>query len=175
MTKLLKKRIPGYSLVEVSMVLLITGIITAGVLKGRSLINSARLDAVVSDIRSLQLAYSQYIDAYSSIPGNDKNISSFNQNVTAGKGDGIFCKEDAERVFSHLQGAGLIKIDDFSHPKAGNKYLIVEIDKHPYIKLDGLSEEQITLLKTKINSSLGRTEDVKCEKGSISVRIDQQD
>lgn len=173
--KTLKRRIPGYSLVEVSIVLLIVGIITAGALKGRSLLKSVRLDAVVSDIRSIQLAYNQYIDAYSAIPGNDKNITSVDKNISTGKGDGVFCKEDAERVFNHLQAVGLIKADDFSHPKAGNKYLVIENEQHPYIKLDGLSEDQITLLRTKLNLSLGQTTDIKSDKDSISVRIDQQD
>ena len=50
----------GYTLVEISIVLLIIGILTAAIVKGKSMIESAKLDSVVNDIRTIQIAQSQY-------------------------------------------------------------------------------------------------------------------
>ncbi len=170
--QILKKRLRAYSLVEVSIVLLIMGIATAGVLKGMSLLKSVRLDAVVTDIRTIQFAYNQYINAYAAIPGNDKNITSVNKDAEPGKGDGVFCEEDAKRTFNHLQVAGLIKLEELNHPKIGSKYSIIKDGQHPFIKLDGLLEDQITLLITKLKATLGTTVEIKSDKTSVSIRLD---
>lgn len=170
--KLLKKRFTGYSLVEISIVLLIIGIVTTAMLKGRSLIESTRLDTAVNDIRSIQLAYGQYVDSYTAIPGNDSG-SRHLQNVDGGKGDGNFVKNDADRMFSHLHAVGLIERENFKIPKIGKEYKIVENQGHPYIQLNGLTKEQITLFKTKLVAAFGTTIDIKSDESSVSVQIDQ--
>lgn len=169
--KFLKKRISGYSLVEISIVLLIIGIVTTAMLKGRALIESTRLDTVVNDIRSVQLAYSQYVDSYVAIPGNDNGSRHLN-GVDTGNGNGKFVKDDAGRVFSHLHAVGLIEKKNFKIPKIGKEYTIIEDNNHPYIKLDGLSKEQIILLKTKLTAAFGTTIDIKSDENSVSVQVD---
>ncbi len=166
-----KKWLRGYSLVEISIVLLIIGIVTTAILKGRALIESTRLDTAVNDMRSIQLAYGQYIDSYAAIPGNDSDVNHL-QNVETGKGDGKFVKEDANRMFSHLNAVGLIENENFKIPKIGKGYKIIEVSNHPYIKLEGLTKEQINLFKTKLTATFGTTIDIKNDESSVSIQID---
>ena len=163
----------GYSLVEISIALLVIGIITGTMLKGKDLIDSARLDSVVNDIRSIQMAYTQYVNTYSAIPGNDKNINKINQNIPAGSGNGKFSKEDASRVFKHLNASGLIESENFKLPKVGSMYSIVEKNGHPYLQLSSLSNKQTNLLKTKLLSNFGTDIDiiVEGESDTISVAV----
>ena len=170
-TNFLRKRLSGYSLVEISIVLLIIGIVTTAMLKGRSLIESTRLDTIVNDIRSLQLAYGQYVDSYASIPGNDNGVKHLTD-VETGKGDGKFVEDDATRMFSHLHAVGLIDSKNFKIPKLGKEYTIIENDNHPYIKLNGLSKEQVILLKTKLTAAFGTTINIKSDETSVSVQVD---
>lgn len=167
-----RKKLRGYSLVEISIVLLIIGIVTAAIFKGYSLVESVRLDSVVSDIRSLQLACNQYIDSFSAIPGNDKSITAISKGVDGGDGDGIFKKDDTSRVFKHLHVAGLIDSDTFKRPKIGSKYVVIEKDKHPYIKVEGLSKKQTQLLCTKLIAVFGTNVGIVSDKSSVSVQID---
>ena len=50
----------GFSLIELSIVLIIIGLLVAGITGGASLIKSAELRAVMTDIRNYQTAVNAY-------------------------------------------------------------------------------------------------------------------
>lgn len=71
MTKkpLLTRQLDGFSLTEVSIALIIMGILIGGALKGRQLIRSARLNATTVQLKSTEMELSQYRDAFGTLPG----------------------------------------------------------------------------------------------------------
>ena len=61
----------GFSLIELSIVLIIIGLLVAGITGGASLIKSAELRAVMSDIRNYQTAINAYYTARGELPGTN--------------------------------------------------------------------------------------------------------
>lgn len=59
----------GFSLIELSIVLIIIGLLVAGITGGSSLIKSAELRAVMSDIRNYQTAVNAYYTSRGELPG----------------------------------------------------------------------------------------------------------
>lgn len=64
----------GFSLVELSIVLVILGLLTGGILGGQALIKAAELRAVSSEFSQWQTAVNTFKDKYQAIPG-DMNIA----------------------------------------------------------------------------------------------------
>jgi prepilin-type N-terminal cleavage/methylation domain-containing protein len=60
----------GFSLVELSIVLVILGLITGGVLAGQSLIRAAEIRSVTSDLERYQTATRTFLDRYKAFPGD---------------------------------------------------------------------------------------------------------
>ncbi len=60
----------GFTLVELSIVLVIIGLIVSGVLAGRDLIKAAELRATVRQVQSFQTAVNTFIGKYNGIPGD---------------------------------------------------------------------------------------------------------
>ena len=60
----------GFTLVEVAVVLVIVGLLLGGILKGRELINSARVRSLADTTSSIQAAYFGFIDRYHRVPGD---------------------------------------------------------------------------------------------------------
>ena len=60
----------GFSLIELSIVLIIIGLLVAGVTGGASLIKSAELRAVMSDLRNYQTAINAYYTATGDLPAS---------------------------------------------------------------------------------------------------------
>lgn len=60
----------GFTLVELSIVLVIIGLLIGGILVGQSLIDSAKLNSVVRKIQQLDIAVAQFKLKYNSIPGD---------------------------------------------------------------------------------------------------------
>ena len=54
--KKLNTKTSGFTLVELAIVLVIIGLIVSGVLGAQSLINSAKINATITDIRKMQTA-----------------------------------------------------------------------------------------------------------------------
>ena len=50
------KKQAGFTLVEIAIVLVIVGLLLAGVLKGQELIESSRIKAIATDMRGIQAA-----------------------------------------------------------------------------------------------------------------------
>lgn len=67
----------AFTLIELSIVLLIIGLIVGGVLVGRDLIKSAETRKVISQMEQLKTAYNTFRATYGGIPGDIANASTF--------------------------------------------------------------------------------------------------
>lgn len=72
-----KKHITAFSLVELSIVLVILGLLVGGVLSGQSLIRAAELRSISSDFQRYTTAAQTFRDKYFSIPGDMRNATQF--------------------------------------------------------------------------------------------------
>jgi len=63
----------GFTLIEISIVLVIIGLLLGGVLKGQELIENAKIKRMNNDFSGIATAAYSYLDRYSSIPGDDKD------------------------------------------------------------------------------------------------------
>jgi len=97
----------GFTLVEIAIVLVIIGLLLGGVLKGQSLIDSAKVKNVVQQIQSLQAAVNAYQDRYRALPGDDIMATTHVPGATGnGNGDGQIT--EYQLAPQHLALAGLI-------------------------------------------------------------------
>ncbi len=123
----------GFSLVELSIVLVILGLLTGGILAGQSLIHAAQLRSVTTDYMRYKAAAGAFRDKYFQLPGDMNNATSFwgslggtgadttCQNTVAtgtatcnGNGDGqisqsVSPRDERFRFWQHLANAGLIE------------------------------------------------------------------
>ena len=76
----------GFSLVELSIVLVILGLLTGGILAGQSLIRAAELRAVTTEYQRYATAIQSFRDKYMAIPGDMSNATRF-WSRQAGTGD----------------------------------------------------------------------------------------
>lgn len=67
----------GFSLVELSIVLVILGLLVGGVLTGQSLIRAAELRSVSTEFAKYQAAVNTFRDKYFALPGDMNNATSF--------------------------------------------------------------------------------------------------
>ena len=67
----------GFSLVELSIVLVILGLLTGGILAGQNLIRAAELRSIVSDYNATHAAMRTFQDKYFALPGDFKDATKF--------------------------------------------------------------------------------------------------
>lgn len=60
----------GFTLLELSIVLLIIGVLTAGIIIGKSLVVSSRLQTIVTDVDSYTAAVTNFKQTYQGLPGD---------------------------------------------------------------------------------------------------------
>lgn len=136
----------AFSLVELSIVLVILGLLTGGILAGQSLIKAAEQRKRMAFIADFRASWHSFRDKYQAIPGDMPNATSFwgrsslaadnctGQPGTAsatgtcnGNGNGhVFwtgSPAEASFVFQHLQLAGMQNINaPSSHPTTNGFY-----------------------------------------------------
>lgn len=105
----------GFSLIELAVVLIIMGLLIGGVLKGKDLIESARLKRVISQLNEYRMATSAFLDKFEALPGDFNKASTLiKPGLRNGNGNGIIegaglsSSSEALLFWSHLAAAGLI-------------------------------------------------------------------
>ncbi len=104
----------GFTLVELSIVIVIMGLIIGGVTAGMSLVKSSKISSVMNYIQSVQSAIVTFKSVYDALPGDMKNASSYWTGAPNGNGNGNWNSYDmpsnAENfaTWYHLSKAGLI-------------------------------------------------------------------
>ena len=79
----------AFTLVELSIVLVILGLLVGGVLTGQSLIRAAELRSVTQQYQQLQTALSSFRDKYFAVPGDMPNAVKYWNAATGGNADGL--------------------------------------------------------------------------------------
>jgi prepilin-type N-terminal cleavage/methylation domain-containing protein len=78
----------GFTLVELSIVLVIIGLILGGVMVGRSMIRSSQVNRVASDLQSYEAAMNMFVDKYQGLPGDITNATTFWSSTIVANGNG---------------------------------------------------------------------------------------
>lgn len=124
----------AFSLVELSIVLVILGLLTGGILAGQSLIRASELRSVTAQLMQYHAAIYTFRDKYMGLPGDMRNATSFwgiaagatgydatceavfSSSVATcnGNGDGVIrnssiANTETFRAWQHLANAGLIE------------------------------------------------------------------
>ncbi len=101
----------AFSLVELSIVLVILGLLVGGILAGQSLIRASELRSVGTEASRWQTSTSAFRDKYFSIPGDMTNATSFWTGTANGDGSGFVehGTNEMHRVWQHLALAGLVE------------------------------------------------------------------
>ncbi len=116
----------GFTLVELSIVMIIVGLLIGGVLKGQELYNNAVISKVATAFTNSEAAVETFYDMYKRNPGDMPNASTVWPGADDGNGDGFIDDESFNDpvlieegiVFQHLSKADLIsggytgKLDD---------------------------------------------------------------
>ncbi|NGZ07730.1 MAG: prepilin-type N-terminal cleavage/methylation domain-containing protein [Magnetococcales bacterium] len=113
------KRQGGFSLIEISIVLVIIGLLIGGVLKGQAMVQNSKIKRIASDVQMIQGAMNAYSDSYWMLPGDDSGAGTRwtnihpadgTQDIDAGDGDGLieglFIPVNADRLPSTATVAG---------------------------------------------------------------------
>jgi prepilin-type N-terminal cleavage/methylation domain-containing protein len=101
----------GFSLLELAIALAVLAILAGGVLKGRELLNSARVQATITDIANLETALSAFQARYSALPGDFIAAAAAGLSNSGGDGNGLIEGDESCNVFTHLQLSGFIQGD----------------------------------------------------------------
>ncbi|WP_156956751.1 type II secretion system protein [Candidatus Odyssella acanthamoebae] len=167
MKKNFPHRLRAFSLIEVSIVLIIIGLITTAVFKGQDLIESARAQATLEELNRIKLSVLTYRDHYGQWPGNDtKAHLRFGSGVNSGDGRGLIHGAECMQAWAHLKAAGLV---DSGEPPASKLGGYITFLSNPSSRYPGnwlalsmasdrlmaaLTPKQAMLLKSKAGESL---------------------
>lgn len=100
----------GFSLVELSIVLVILGLLVGGILAGQSLIRAGELRSVSADTSKYTTAIYAFRDKYFGLPGDITNATSIWSGTANGSGDQLYnYTAESARAWQQLSLAGLIE------------------------------------------------------------------
>ncbi len=114
----------AFTLIELSIVLLIISLIIGGVIGGKSLIESAKIQKFIADINSIKAAVNTFENKYNALPGDLRNATSYWDGTSNGNGDGMYPDSDVPfnseggYIFHHLGLAGMW--DRYPRPNTTN-------------------------------------------------------
>jgi prepilin-type N-terminal cleavage/methylation domain-containing protein len=99
----------GFTLVELSIVLIIIGLIVGGVVGGQSLIHSAKISKLISSVKDTQVSIRAFELQYDALPGDMLEATDYWPTSTAGNGDRKYVWQESAEVGEHLDFADILK------------------------------------------------------------------
>lgn len=101
----------GFTLLEMTVVIAIIGIVSGMVVAGRAYLYHAQLNQMAQDAQYYRAAFNQFEDKYVAAPGDMANASTIWQYAKNGDGNGVIDAGNGAEimyVFQHLSNAGMI-------------------------------------------------------------------
>jgi prepilin-type N-terminal cleavage/methylation domain-containing protein len=108
----------GFTLIELSIVLVIIGLIAGAILVGRDLIHAAQVVKTISQIQQLQTAINSFRLTYGQLPGDFDSATAYWPNAVNGNNDGMITattnpfgqllSSEGYNVMNQLSAAGLV-------------------------------------------------------------------
>jgi len=110
----------GFTLIELSIVIVIIGLIVAGVVGGQALVKQAQLRKIITEVNQYKTAYNAFRLQYSAFPGDMSNARSYwsscggSADECNGDGDKLIENNNSEanneylRAWQHLNLAGIV-------------------------------------------------------------------
>ncbi len=117
----------AFSLVELSIVLVILGLLTGGILAGQSLIRAAEMRSVTTEYQRYQTAMNSFRDKYLALPGDMPNATRF---WTATHGTLATCVVTPSSTSATCDGNGDGRINQGASPVANYYYEVFGAWKH---------------------------------------------
>lgn len=115
-----QRRRQGFTLVELSFVLVIIGFIIGGVLTGRQIMMNAEITNAANAVQSFQAQFQTYVQNYGAIPGDDLSAKTRfpsagladvgdGNGVLAGTFDSTTAADETRLAWAGLRAASLVK------------------------------------------------------------------
>ena len=100
----------GFTLIEMAIVLVVVGLLIAGIMQGQSLIRAAKVHDIITITTDLSAAARAFKERYRLLPGDHPTATTEIQGAVGnGNGDGFISAVESANVPSHLFAAGFIK------------------------------------------------------------------
>lgn len=124
----------GFSLIELAIVLVIAGLLMAGVLRGQEWIANAKVKSLAADFRNVPTYFMGYQDRFRALPGDDHaanaHVSGTNASDTQtqngllqGNWNSTTTTDESYLVWQHLRLAGLMNGSTDTSADAQTNYL----------------------------------------------------
>ncbi|MBQ3565105.1 MAG: prepilin-type N-terminal cleavage/methylation domain-containing protein [Alphaproteobacteria bacterium] len=103
----------GFSLIEVAIAVLVISLVATFSLKGRELVQTAKIRAVIEQVETFRIAVDTFEEKYGALPGDLSNAKDLiDSSLDNGSGNRKFeTLSDAKRFWAHLSKAGLINVE----------------------------------------------------------------
>ena len=105
----------GFSLIEIAIVLLVVGLLSAGVMKGYDLLKQARLRNAATQLTTIRLAYTRFKARFSALPGDWSDARRMFSQTKSGNGNGLLEGHpltpfsEPSLFWQHLMLSGMLK------------------------------------------------------------------
>ena len=142
----------GFTLIEISIVLVIIGLIIGGIMVGRSMIRSSEIKSIFTDLERFEAARMTFRSKYNCLPGDCSSAVSIG---LGNNGDGNGCVNHVSAgnevwlFWTHLGSAELLSGDytGVNGPGAGSADSVIELNV-PSSKISGVGYSMASIAPT---------------------------
>jgi len=136
----------GFTLIELSIVLVIIGLLVGGILVGRDLISAAEIRREISQVQALNTAVATFYGKFGALPGDMQNATDYWATAVNGNGNGMIETDNATtyegyNALHHLSLAQLVPgvFNPITAPPAhppGSNYAMTGAISQTYYNID---------------------------------------
>lgn len=98
----------GFTLVELSIVLVIIGLVVAGVVFGRDLVENFKIGKLAAEFTEYEAAFNTFRLKYGEVPGDTNKASVFFDGAQNGNANNLISGGESQLAIEHMGAAGLI-------------------------------------------------------------------